>query len=258
MNLEVIDFHTHPFVTGNERIGAYVDCVNMTTSDFFDHMKKSGVGVCVGSVIGTTIKCFDDVSCLNRHALLLREKYKNAYVPGFHVHPYYVWESVSEIDYALQNGVNIIGELVPYHHGWDDYSAKGFMDILSHADGKKMIVSVHIGSVEDLHRIEKSVSEFKNTIFVLAHPGYGERFKMHLEMLKKYENTYIDLSGSGIELWGATKKIVDTVGYDRLLFGTDFPVTAVPTYVSAVLCENISDTAKEHILSKNAKRLLNI
>ena len=44
----------------------------------------------------------------------------------------------------------------------------------------------------------------------------------------------------------------------RLLFGTDFPVTAVGTWKSAVLNEKISDDAKEHILSKNARRLLNL
>ena len=36
MSFDIIDFHTHPFIEKSERIGAYVQSVDMSTQDFFD------------------------------------------------------------------------------------------------------------------------------------------------------------------------------------------------------------------------------
>ncbi len=256
MSFEVIDFHTHPFLEKNERIGAYVSSVDLCTQDFFEDMEKSGVTLALGSVIGPKVNCFEDLHRLNLHALKLRDEYGGKYIPGIHVHPGYVKESLQEVEFAIKNNVKMIGELVPYHHGWKDYSQKEFLEILDFVNTAGMLVNLHISEAEELCQIEKAVKMYKNITFVLAHPGYGDRLQKHLEMLGKYENVYMDLSGSGIELYGALKKITDTVGYDRLLFGTDYPVTAFGTYISAVLSERISDIAKEHILGLNAKRIL--
>ncbi len=256
MSFEVIDFHTHPFLEKNERIGAYVSSVDLCTQDFFEDMEKSGVTLALGSVIGPKVNCFEDLHRLNLHALKLRDEYSGKYIPGIHVHPGYVKESLQEVEFAIKNNVKMIGELVPYHHGWEDYSQKEFLEILDFVNTAGMLVNLHISEAEELCQIEKAVKMYKNITFVLAHPGYGDRLQKHLEMLGKYENVYMDLSGSGIELYGALKKITDTVGYDRLLFGTDYPVTAFGTYISAVLSERISDIAKEHILGLNAKRIL--
>lgn len=258
MPFEIIDFHCHPFTLESERIGLYTNDVNLSTEDFFKHMENNGVSVCVGSVIGRKTNRFEDLHEFNLHALLLRDKYRGKYIPGFHIHPDYVEESIKEIDFAVAHGVKLIGELVPYHHEWDDYSNPGFMEILEYLNGKNLTVSIHIGNPEEIEQLEKPISTFKDTTFVLAHPGYGERFQKHIEILNKYENTYLDLSGGGINSYGAVYKLVKETDYKRLVFGTDFPVTGVGTYVGAVLCENISDTAKEHIFSLNAKRILGI
>ncbi len=258
MTFDVIDFHCHPFVCNYERIGGYVDTVNMTTEDFFKHMEENGVSFCVGSVIGRKTNSFEDIHNFNLHALKLRQKYHGKYIPGFHIHPFYIEKSIKEIDFAIENNVKLIGELVPYHHGWEDYSSPEFMEVMSYINGKNLIVNMHISSKEDLEQMEKPIAAYKDIKFVLAHPGYGDRLNKHIEILNKYENTYLDLSGSGIELYGAVKRIVESTDFKRLLFGTDFPVTAVGTWKSAVLNEKISEDAKEHILSKNARRLLNL
>lgn len=258
MSFEIIDFHCHPFLYNSERMDAYVDNVNMATEDFFYHMKESGVSVCCGSVIGRKTNHFDDIHLLNIHALELRNRYRDRYIPGFHIHPDFLEESVREIDFAIENNVRLIGELVPYHHGWGDYSSVNFMEIMDYVNGRNLIVNTHISSVTDLEQMEKPISAYKDISFVLAHPGYRDRLNKHIEVLNKYENTYLDLSGSGIELYGALKKLVDATDYRRLLFGTDFPVTSVKTCISTVLSEKIPDSVKEHILNINAKRILNI
>ena len=258
MDFDVIDFHCHPFIEDYERIGAYVPAVDMKTSEFFEHMDDAGVSVCCGSVIGGTISGFGDIHRLNLHALELRNRYPGRYIPGIHIHPGYVEESIREIDFALANGVKMIGELVPYHHGWDGFDSQQFMEIMEYANGKNLLVNVHISSASDLVQMEKSIASCKDLTFVLAHPGNGERFEKHLELLNRYENVYLDLSGSGIDLYGALTKIVSCAGYEHLLFGSDFPVTSVRTCIASVLSEKLPDTVKEHILSGNARKLLGL
>lgn len=258
MSFEIIDFHTHPFLRDCERLGAYTDVLNMKTKDFFEDMEKAKVSVCAGSVVASGVKAFSDIHTLNVHALSIKEHYKGKYVPGFHIHPNYVEESIAEIEFAEKNGVRLIGELVGYHHGWSGYASSGFVRLAEILNEKKMIICLHIESPKELDEAEKVISANKDVIFVLAHPGYGERLTRHLEINKKYENSYMDLSGGGIELYGCLQKIVNTVGYERLLYGSDFPVFSMQKHIAAVLSEKISDTAKEYVFSKNAKRLLNI
>ena len=50
----------------------------------------------------------------NDTALELKKVYGDFYIPGFHIHPAYQEESVSEIKRMDKLGIKLIGELVPY------------------------------------------------------------------------------------------------------------------------------------------------
>ena len=51
---------------------------------------------------------------------------------------------------------------------------------------------------------------------------------------------------------------VKAVGAERILFGTDYPITNPGMYVQAVLGEHISEEEKEKIFYKNAQRILKL
>ena len=144
-NYKIIDFHTHPYIEDNERIGMYLNEFKMSTEDFFNDAKESNVVKVCGSVIGRNVMDFTDIQGFNRNALRLREMYCDTYIPGFHIHPEYVEKSIAEIELAIANGVRLIGELVPYSHKWGEsgYSSKGFMEILDFINGKNMIINLY-------------------------------------------------------------------------------------------------------------------
>ena len=167
------------------------------------------------------------------------------------MHPDYVEESCKEIDYAVENGVKLIGELVPYAHGWSDYSCPGFSEILDYLEGKDMVVSLH---TMDQEQMEQMALAHKNITFVFAHPGEGAKVGKHIEIMKKCDNVYLDLSGTGLVRYGILRKFVKEVGAERILFGTDYPICNLKMYIAGVLGEKITEDEKELILSKNAKR----
>ena len=107
--------------------------------------------------------------------------------------------------------------------------------------------------------MDKMIKEHKSLKFVAAHPGEYKEFIRHLERMKMSENYYLDISGTGLFRHGMLRHAIDSVGKERIIFGTDFPVCNPAMYIGGVVNDiSISDEEKEYILGKNAKKLLNI
>ncbi len=261
VDFDIIDFHTHPFIDDNSNICSHTDFCKMDVDETLKVMGELNVSKFCGSVIrvggiDSERSMLDKMYQNNNEALRLKELYKDRYIPGFHVHPKFVKESCQEIERMAKLGVNLIGELVPYFDGWTDYSSKEFSQILDVAEHYNMIVSFHSQGEEQMDNMVKA---HKNTTFVAAHPGeYGSLLK-HIERSKMSDNYYLDLSGYGIFRYGALRRLIDQMGVDKLLFGSDYPTCNLGMYVGGVLFDRtISDTEKEKIFSLNAKRLLGI
>ena len=254
---EIIDFHTHPFANIKSNICNYRTHYDMKEEDIKKSLIPLGVSKIAGSVIifHEPVENFDAVKRCNDEALALRDRLDGFYVPGFHVHPDYVEESIKEIRRMSEAGVNLIGELVPYLQGWKAYNEEGLFPILEEAARHSMVVSFHDMAFDT---IDEMIERNPDVTFVAAHPGEYNAALRHIERMKKYENVYLDISGTGIFRWHMLRYAVDHVGSERILFGSDYPICNPGVYIGGVLAEPISDEAKENIFSKNAKRLLKL
>lgn len=261
MKFEIIDFHTHPFETSEQNICKYKENCNMSIDNTVSTLQNLGITTICGSVVSTQPKRdneseWDKVKRLNDSALNLKMRYGKFYVPGFHVHPDFLEESIKEIDRMASLGVNLIGELVPYLNGWKSYDTENLHTIIDYATEKGMLVSLHTSNSDDMDRF---VSAHPDTIIVGAHPDEYPTLIRHIERMKKHKNYYLDLSGTGLFRYGMLRKTIDEVGAKRILFGTDYPTCSPAMQVGALLLDElITDEERELILSKNAKRLLNI
>jgi len=97
---------------------------------------------------------------------------------------------------------------------------------------------------------------------VVAHLGSysalrpGIYFQEAVDLISRRDNVYADTSAVDPFL---VELAVDRVGYDRLLFGSDYPYVTGLTMrdaVEAILHSNLEEKAKEAILAGNAERLL--
>ena len=257
---EIIDFHTHPFLESKYDISSHKEYLRLTKEDTFRIMKNLGVSKICGSalLLDTHLEGEDLwglVKTFNRKALEMKEYYGDFYEVGMHIHPDYVRESCEEMEYMRQKGVKLIGELVPRRFNYD-YSHKGLDDILELAGQYGMVVSFH--SMDDT-QMDEMVKRHKNTTFVAAHPLEKPTLLRHIERMKKNENYYLDLSGTGLFRFGMLRRLIDEVGAERVLFGSDYPICSPAMYVGAVvLDETLTEREKTLILSGNAKRILGI
>ena len=95
----------------------------------------------------------------------------------------------------------------------------------------------------------------KDFVFIFGHSGVSE-YKLVAEYLKKFPACYAELSSQSQY---SIKYLINEVGYERLLFGSDWPALPQAITLSRVLIatENNKEI-RDHILNKNAKRLLNL
>ena len=248
--MEIIDFHTHPFLDKTDSICIYKATTVTTPDDLF----YIGISRFCGSVITYRSSGIGNTRISNDTALALRAKYGEKYIPGFMVHPNFPEESVEELRRAKENGVKLIGELVPYAYKWQ-YNSYGFDEILDYTDNHDFIYSMHTTDIDVMRNIAK---KHRNTQFVFAHPGEQPQLLRHIEVMQECDNVYLDISGTGLFRYGMLKHLVTKVGAERILFGSDYPICNPGMYIAGVEFEKISDRDKELIFAKNAKRLLGL
>ena len=93
--------------------------------------------------------------------------------------------------------------------------------------------------------------------FFLGHsggilPGY----RSAIEVARRYPNVYLELCGS-FQTMGLVEYLVDEVGPDKILFGSDVLFLALPAELGRVVYAKISTEDKRKILGLNAARLFN-
>jgi len=254
---EIIDFHCHPGY--DFHLPTHGVDINMKL--FADDLKANGISRCCGSVIDRAMngqpvaEYAAIIPMLNDRAMAIAEQFGDFYVPGIHVHPAFVELSCREIERCQEKGVRLIGELVPYMMGYGQCASHEFLQIMDCARSYDMIVNIHPTTIPDMYALAKEMPGLK---LVWAHlSGYGG-FKDHIEMLRRYENVYFDISAHGTDTVGTLRETIDQVGYDRLLFGTDYPGVGPASDIAAVLFEPLTETEREAIFCGNARKLLGI
>lgn len=269
MDREIIDFHTHPFLRAEDNICRYKDHCAMTWDKVVPDLRAAGIGRFCGSVIraredvaaahgvkAEDLSWWDVVHACNEDMLELWRRFEGRYIPGMMIHPDYVAHSLAEMEDLHAKGVALVGELVPYYHGWEDYSCPGFGKILDAAAELGMAVSIH--SMGD-DAMDAMADAHPDTTIVFAHPGEHAAVVRHIKRLKKSKNFCLDLAGTGLFRHGVLRALLDEAGPEKILFGTDYPVCNPYMYPGGVeLDPLISEEEKRLVLSENAKRVLNL
>jgi len=261
IGIDIIDIHMHPFINEKENFCIYTSEAVSGADTIKDDMTRCGISRFCGSVKARTEPNynweFKDIKRLNQIALDAKNIFGDMYIPGIHIHPKFINESIYEVKRMYDNGVRLIGELVPYLTGWkyEEYE-KEFLEILNVVDNLNMVVSID-GHPES-RVLDKVVESFPNTTFIAAHPNEFNLYDAQLERMKKYKNLYLDLSGLGLFRYGMLKHGVNMLGSERFLFGSDYPVCSPGMNIGGILYEKLSSEDYENIFYKNATRLLNL
>jgi predicted TIM-barrel fold metal-dependent hydrolase len=115
-------------------------------------------------------------------------------------------------------------KLHPLSHNWEfDYPHhfEALLELFEYADDNHLPVLIHTGNndVDRPDRFERFFCGFNYVKFILAH---CRPLSTTIKMLRKYKNIYCD---TAFVLDEDIEKIIQAGYKDRIVFGTDFPVT---------------------------------
>lgn len=107
---------------------------------------------------------------------------------------------------------------------------------------------------QQLRKFEKVLDCIPDTTFILAHSGCFD-FEDIIDIMKKYPNTYTDISVQPSE---NIKKLINEIGSERLLFGTDYPFVSQAFSILSVLRATEVEQERINIFNENAKKLIKV
>lgn len=182
-------------------------------------------------------------------------------------------ESIEDLHY-LENPKFIGVKVHPDYHGYD-VSSIDAMKYLDKVAPKTKLMLFHVSCMPgtgfaDAIRVAEFAGRHPGTDFVLAHmagvfqngnyPYFPNLQGCENVAAMKLENVYIDTAHYLMYVYpGVMEKMVEIVGADHIVFGTDAPLQgSMQMRFAREIIQNleIPDTDKEQILSGNAKKLI--
>ncbi|WP_105619721.1 amidohydrolase family protein [Vallitalea okinawensis] len=202
-------------------------------------------------------------------ALKLVKEYPNQFMAFCSVHPHDP-EAETKINNYKKLGFKGMKLKITEMELKDDY--KPLIDLFKACYEADFPVLIHTGSLTHIKRentsklmwklLNSSRVEFfgnllehlpKDFKFVFGHSGISE-YQLVAKYLKEFPGSYAELSCQSA---ASIRYLIDEVGYERLLFGSDWPALPQALTLSRVLLATENDEeAREHILYKNASELL--
>ena len=253
---EIIDAHIHPAIMVEK---SDISLFNFTNppEKLVATLKRAGISKAAGSVVRRFPEppTWNDIHQLNLAALEMRRQFPDFYIPGIHVHPDFPEESLAELETMnKQHQVKLLGELVAYIMGYPDYTVPQLDDVWALAKDLGMVVNLHLHNLEEAATI---LQRFPDLKLIIAHPtSETKEYNARLELISRYPNAALDISGSGPNSWNMLRHAINTAGYEKIIFGTDFPLRNPGMYVAGVLFEELSETERHAIFGGNFARML--
>jgi predicted TIM-barrel fold metal-dependent hydrolase len=252
-SFEVFDCHLHSPAEAGESWQWHK--VTNSFEDFVSYLDRTGVqrGI-INSQRSYGIKPEEFIAG-NREVARYVEKYQDRFLGACVVNPQYIDESLREIEYCRkQLGFVWVGELcnymVPYL-----YSIKEFEMLVELVISLNMVLALHTEQGE----MEYIAQKFPQATIAFAHFGddheYNDIFK-RIDIVATNPNFYLDTSGYGHDRVGVLEYAVQTIGPDRVLFGSDFSINDPGTVMARIKNSFLTREQKQKIFSNNLKALL--
>lgn len=276
----IIDFHTHIFPpeVRADRSRFFEDEPAFKTiyvsskaqlagiEDLLAHMDREGIDKSV--IFGFPWERSENFKRHNDYILDTVGRYPDRLI-GFACFSPLSPHGAREAERCLSSGLKGVGELAVYGGGINRSVIEGLRDIMAVCADLDLPVLIHTNepvghqypgkAPMTLKQIYDLVKEFAHNRLILAHWGGGLFFYglMKKEVRGVLERVWFDTAASPFLYGNAIYRVAgETVGYDKILFGTDYPLLPASRYFQEIESSGISLEDKEKILGLNAMEIL--
>lgn len=172
------------------------------------------------------------------------------------VNPHYPQDVESELAHAFETGHTMI-KLHPACH---DYPVDGrnYLPAWEFAEAHRCPVLIH--SWRDDARCDPAACarvgrRHPGVVVILGHSGGPTGIDDAIAEARKWDRLYLDFTGSTNTI-GVVEKMVNGVGADRVLYGSDLPFIDASSAIGKLAYAKISDEEKLKILGRNMRQLI--
>lgn len=209
---------------------------------------------------------FNDYERGNDEVIQATRDYPDRFVGYAVINPHYVDYAEAELERCFQapgmKGIKI--HPASYVH---DYPINGpnYGPVWKFAAEHGCPVLTHAGPRTERHNcgphlIAEVARSNSGVNIIIAHCGSYDAWDSldeHIDIVEKYDNLHVDISGMA-RLCGVVEYLVQRLGADRVLFGSDATDLSFEAEFGHVVYARITDKDKEKILGLNAAKLLRL
>jgi hypothetical protein len=243
---DIIDIHGH-----YGRFNLF-NAPHSEADSLINTMDRIGIRqLCIAPFLSIKLDCIEG----NRMTYEAMRKYPNRILGHACVNPFDETETMEQLTMCFEQwGFHAI-KLHPDFNGIESESSR-YRAVFEYANAHNLTILWHYGATA--RYLEKIASDFKNVNFVVAHYGGswdGYRTDDVLNVVRNIENVYTD-TASSVAWYGAFERLIDYVGADKVLFGSDFLFLDAAFQLGRIIGADIEQKEKEKALGGNFKRLL--
>ena len=247
----VIDSHTH-MVDLRDKTVSQVPMLNGDEDSMIHKMDLLGIDRIITSPWeGITTNGMD----ANETSLKANRKYGHRIEAYATCNPNYSEDLNTVVD-VYHKEYRFIG-IKPYwpKHNYDLLGSK-YEKWFEYGDRNRLIMLVHSGNFEIANKVLKLSERYKNMTFIMAHTGMSyEVARYNIEVAKKRDNVYLEITYTTLTN-GIIEYLVEEVGAERVLFGSDMPMRDPAPQLAWVAYAKISVEEKKKILGGNILKLI--
>lgn len=237
--MKKIDAHAHIGY-----IGGWAD-VGITEEGLIEQMDQFD--------IDRTALCCED----NQVTLKVMEDFPGRFIGCVYVNPLKE-DAVSLIERYAGQGFSAV-KLNPLRHA---YCADGEIvdPVMERAERLGLPVCIHSGHPPyslpwQIGLLAERHPDVRVMMIHMGH-GHGVYIDAALKMARKFPNIYLEMSG--MPMPSKIREAYETVGRDRIMFGTDTPFHHPSVELQKVLVSGVDEEGMERILYRNARDFFDI
>ncbi|MEC3885152.1 amidohydrolase family protein [Halobacillus sp. HZG1] len=114
---------------------------------------------------------------------------------------------------------------------------------------------VTANQVSSVAALATLIKKYPKTKFIIGHMGLGDVDQQAINIASKFSNVYLETSLAPLL---SLKLAIKEVGVEKILFGTEFPLSDVVVELEKIKRLPICESEKNLILSGNISKILNI
>ncbi|ADY01584.1 Amidohydro_2 domain containing protein [Vulcanisaeta moutnovskia 768-28] len=203
---------------------------------------------------------------------IFKEGVSDFFIPFSSINPSfggrYVKQKIREMEHLGLRGVFVS----PTLQFFNPATSPAFKQLMEYAEKNNVLVIMHLGMPRDVdervvtHIMPKNLmeilEEYRPYMVISGLGTSPDRFNLWvrevLRVMRKYDNTYLSTPGINCYLFNdeSARPVLNTLGPERILFGSGYPYRRFRDLMSDVKCiegsDGISNVDKEVIMMNNA------